>query len=94
METVLHLLTPHNLLLLTACAAVLRMCIESLHRKTHRLAAFLIGTLSGTAALLLLHFSGGRFGFAPPLTLYTLFVSAVAGIPGVLLLLLMRLLSV
>ena len=86
LEMLLRLLTPHNLLLLLAGAAVLRMSAEYLRRKTDRLPAFLLGTGSGIAALLLLHCYGDAGGFAPPLTVYTLFVSAVAGIPGVLLL--------
>ena len=89
----LRLLTPYNVLLLLACAVFLRMCAEYLHRKTHRISAFLLGTGSGIAALLLASFFGDTVGFSLPVTLYTLFVSAAAGIPGVLLLYLMHILK-
>ena len=83
-------LTPENTLLLTGCTAVLWMLYEYLHRKQTKRAAFLLGTLSGPAVLLLLHFFGSRIGFAPPLTVWTASVSAAAGIPGVLLLALLH----
>lgn len=91
MKMLLLLLTPRRVLMLLACAAVLRTGYEYLHRKTHRAAAFLLGTGSGIAALLLAHFYGSAVGFTPPVTLHTLFVSAAAGIPGVILLYLLRL---
>lgn len=86
-------LTPKHTLLLIGAAAVIWMLYEYLHRRQHRLAALLAGTSSGLAALLLLHFFGARLGIALPLTLYTLGVSAVAGIPGVLLLIVMQILE-
>lgn len=86
-------LTPRHALLLIGGAAVIWMLYEYLHRKLHRLAAFLTGTCSGIAALLLLHVFGAQIGISPPLTLYTLGVSAVAGIPGVLLLVVMQMLE-
>ncbi|HAM68848.1 MAG TPA: hypothetical protein DCP68_04460 [Ruminococcus sp.] len=79
------LLTPHSLLLLTAALSLLWMLREYLRRRT-KAAAFFLGTLSGIAALLICHFFGAAFGFVPPLTVWTAAVSAVAGIPGVVLL--------
>ncbi len=93
MEMLLQLLTPRNVLLLVAIVVILRMGIEYYRRKTHRFVSFLIGTCSGIAALLLLHFYGGVIHFTPPLTIYTVFVAAGAGIPGVGLLYLMELLQ-
>ena len=85
-------LPPERLLLLTGCVCVLWMACEYLHRKRTRLAAFLLGTLSGSGVLLLLHFFGSGIGFAPPLTCWTLSAAVVAGIPGVLFLWLMHML--
>ena len=93
MDLVLRLLTPHHVLLLAAVMSLLRMCAEYARRKAHRMAAFLIGTGSGIAVLLLLHGFGSAIGFVPPVTVYTLTVSAVLGIPGIVLLRLMQLLA-
>lgn len=95
MKLLMQMLTPQNVLLLTAGIVILRMSYEYLHRKSHRFAAFLIGTGSGIASLLLAHYYGGMIliHFSPPLTLYTLFVAAAGGIPGVLLLYVMQLLQ-
>ena len=93
MDKLLRLLTPHHFLLLTAGAAALRMAAAYLHRRKNRVPAFLLGTGSGIAALFLLHYYGSPIGFTPPLSVYTLFVAAVAGIPGVILLYLMQLLQ-
>ncbi len=93
MEMLLRLLTPHNVLLLAAAVVILRMSVEYYRRKSHRFVAFLMGTGSGIAALLLAHYYGGIIHFTPPLTVYTLFVAAVAGIPGVILLYLMQILA-
>ena len=86
MESLQAFLTPTHTLLLIGCTGILWMLYEYLHRKRTKLAAFLLGTFSGTGMLLLLHFFGGRIGFSPPLTVWTVSVSAAAGIPGVLLL--------
>ena len=86
-------ITPQTVLLLIAAAAVIWMLCEYLHRKRTRCAAFLTGTLSGIAALVLCHFFGARIGFVPPLTVCTLSVAAVAGIPGVILLAVMQMLD-
>lgn len=93
MSLLIAWLTPEHVLLLIGGIAVIWMLYEYLHRKQHRLAAFLAGTGSGIAVLLLLHIFGTKIGISPPLTLYTLGISAVAGIPGVLLLILMQLLQ-
>lgn len=86
MHIMTGLLTPAHILTLIAAVSVLWMLYEYLHRKKHRLAAMLAGTGSGIAALLLAHFYGDAIGFAPPLTLCTVGIAAVGGIPGVLLL--------
>lgn len=93
MHAITELLMPEHLLWLIAAAAVLWMLYEYLHRKQHRLLAVFAGTGSGIAALLLAHFYGDAIGFAPPLTLCTLGVAAVCGIPGVLLLAVLHILT-
>lgn len=85
-------ITPQTALLLIAAAAVIWMLYEYLHRKRTRCAAFLTGTLSGIAALVLCHFFGARIGFVPPLTVCNLAAAAIAGIPAVILLAVMELL--
>lgn len=84
-------LTPERGLLLLGAAAVIFMLWEYLRRK-HKLRAMLLGTLSGIAALTLLHTYGEPIGFVPPLTVFTVCTAAVGGIPGVLLLVLFCLL--
>lgn len=54
------------------------------HRK--RIRAFLLGSVTGLTALVLLHFYGGAVGFVPTLCLTNLLVCTVFGIPGVALL--------
>jgi hypothetical protein len=75
-----------GILCVMGAAAVLLMAAEYIRQK-HKLPALLIGAGSGLAALLLLHTYGAAVGFTPPLTLLTVGVSAVLGIPGVILLL-------
>lgn len=41
------------------------------------------GMLSGCIVLLLLHYYGGRLGFAPPINLFNTGVSLIFGVPGV-----------
>ena len=84
------LLTAHYLLPALACAGAVWMLYEYARPRKHRLAAVLCGTCSGLAALLLLHRYGGALGFEPVLNVLNLGVSAVAGIPGVLLLMLLE----
>jgi|GEM_PF-604860 len=84
-------LTPEHGLLLIGAAAIIGMLAEYLRHK-RKLAAVLIGTASGIATLLLLHFYGEPLGFTPPLTAFTVGTAAVGGIPAVLLLALLNLL--
>ncbi len=51
-----------------------------------RIRTFLIGCISGLSALVLLHFYGGAIGFTPTLCAFNLIISALLGIPGVVLL--------
>ena len=74
------------MLCIMGTAAVLLMVIEYVRQK-RKLPALLMGAGSGLAALILLHEYGGAIGFVPPLTLVTVGISAVLGIPGVILLL-------
>lgn len=80
-----NLLSPPHLLMLFGLCAAGYMLWQYLHRR-RRLAGVLCGAGSGIAGLLLLHFFGGAWGLALPLTLFHLGVSAVGGLPGVLLL--------
>ena len=87
MEKLLQFLTePAHLLTAIAAAACLWMLHEYLRKRKHRLAAFLSGSGSGIAALLLIRMYGGLFGFYPRLSLPVLGTAFVGGIPGVLLL--------
>lgn len=93
MEMIRDFLTPEHVLLLCAGAMLLAMLCEYLRRKTNRRTAFLLGTGSGLSALLLVHFFGEAIGIVLPLTLCDLGISLVAGIPGVLVLIALRLLN-
>lgn len=86
-------LPPQTVLMLTAAAGILWMLWEYLRRRRTKCAAFLLGTFSGIASLVLCHFYGAGIGFTPPLTLCTLGIAAAAGIPGVILLAVMQLLG-
>lgn len=50
------------------------------HRK--RIRAFLLGSVTGLASLVLLHLFGGSIGFSPALNATNLLLSAILGIPG------------
>lgn len=87
MSALLHFLTePAHLLTAAGLISCLWMLYEYLRRREHRLLAFLAGSGSGIAALLLIRLHGGLFGFYPRLTLPVLGTAFVCGIPGVLLL--------
>ncbi|MBE6850611.1 MAG: hypothetical protein E7504_02570 [Ruminococcus sp.] len=60
-------------------------------RQRKRIRTFLLGSISGLSALILLHFYGGFIGFTPPLSVFNLVFSAILGIPGVVLLFLSEL---
>ena len=67
-----------------ALAALCLLWLYMHHRR--RILAFLLGSVTGLAALILLHFYGGAIGFAPPLNLTNLACAAILGVPGTLLL--------
>lgn len=50
------------------------------HRK--RIRAFLLGSVTGLASLVLLHLYGGSIGFSPSLCWTNILLSVVLGIPG------------
>jgi len=79
-------ITPEMVLAAVLAGVSLLMGIEYL-RQRHRLSAMILGAGSGIAALLLLHEYGAALGFVPQLNLLTLGISALLGIPGVVLLL-------
>lgn len=56
-----------------------------LHHKK-RIRAFLLGSVTGLASLLVLHFFGDAIGFAPTLSGTNLALSALLGVPGTALL--------
>lgn len=86
-RTILQFLTePRHFPAVYGICAAVYMLREYVRRKKHRLLAFLFGTGSGIAGLLLLHVFGEQWGLALPLTVFHLAVAAVAGLPGVLLL--------
>lgn len=78
-------LTPRHTLELMLGIAVIWMMVLYLRRR-HTFLSILIGAGSGIGTLLLCHTFGAAWGFSPPLTLYTLGISALGGIPAVLLL--------
>ncbi|MBQ8923069.1 MAG: pro-sigmaK processing inhibitor BofA family protein [Oscillospiraceae bacterium] len=90
-----ELLSPPAVLMLYGlCAAVYMLRQYQRMRRHRRLTGMLLGNGSGIAGLLLLHFFGGAWGMALPLTLFHFGVSAVGGLPGVLLLIAMHLLGI
>jgi hypothetical protein len=52
-------------------------------RCAHKIRSLLRGTLTGVAALLLLHYLGSWIGFVPEVSLFNLMQAAVLGVPGV-----------
>ncbi len=72
-----------NILLYSGAGIILLLFYIRCRR---RMRTFLLGAVSGVGTLVLAHFYGGAIGFAPTLCLFNLVISAVLGIPGVLLL--------
>ncbi len=89
MDRFLTWLSPPYVLCVLGIAAVLWMLIEYLRCK-RRLLAVIIGMGSGIATLVLAHCYGAAIGFSPPLNLFTVSVSLVGGVPGVLLMALLQ----
>lgn len=89
MDRFLTWLLPPYVLCVLGIAAVLWMLIEYLRCK-RRLLAVIIGMGSGIATLVLAHCYGAAIGFSPPLNLFTVSVSLVGGVPGVLLMALLQ----
>lgn len=77
-------LTGHLYMLLWVLAALCCLWLLMHHKK--RIRAFLLGSSTGLASLLLLHFFGDVIGFAPTLSAANLALSALLGVPGTLLL--------
>ncbi len=80
MEWILENLSP----VLLGGAAILLILFYIRQRK--RIRCFLLGSISGIASLVLLHFFGDAIGYAPTLCLFNLAVAAFLGVPGVILL--------
>lgn len=53
-------------------------------KRKHTIISAAAGMISGSAALILLHFFGSSIGFAPQLNLFNTMVSLILGIPGVI----------
>lgn len=85
MDELRGLFSPSVMLCLLCAVWALWMLVTYLRQK-HRLLSILLGVGSGVGGLLLCHFYGDPIGFQPPLTVCTLSVSAVGGIPALLLL--------
>ncbi|MBR6761152.1 MAG: pro-sigmaK processing inhibitor BofA family protein [Oscillospiraceae bacterium] len=85
MDKLISLLTPNNLLW-AAAILILLFLLREYRRQRHPIRVFLMSSGSGLAALLLAHFFGDVIGFSPPFSLFTIGISAVLGVPGVLLL--------
>ncbi len=85
MDKLISLLTPDHLLW-AAAILMLLFLLREYRRQRHPFRAFLMGSGTGLAALLLAHCFGDAIGFSPPLSLFTIGISLVLGIPGVLLL--------
>ncbi|MCD8220303.1 MAG: pro-sigmaK processing inhibitor BofA family protein [Ruminococcus sp.] len=54
-------------------------------RRQHKIRSFLTGAWNGLLALLLVHYGGSLFGYAPALNVLHLLQWIVLGIPGVIL---------
>lgn len=52
-------------------------------RQKRRIRTFLLGSVCGVTALIMLHFFGGYIGYAPTLCLFNLLLSALLGVPAV-----------
>ncbi len=52
-------------------------------RQKRRIRTFLLGSVCGVTALILLHFFGGSIGYAPTLSVCNLLLSAILGVPAV-----------
>ena len=77
-------LTNHLYALFWALAALCLVWLLMHHQQ--RIRAFLLGSLTGLASLLLLHFFGDAIGYAPTLSLTNLSAAGILGVPGTMLL--------
>ena len=77
-------LTNHLYALFWALAALCLVWLLMHHKK--RIRAFLLGSLTALASLLLLHFFGDAIGYAPTLSLTNLSAAGILGVPGTMLL--------
>ena len=77
-------LKAHLYLLCWLLAVICYFWLLMHHKK--RVRAFLLGSVTGLASLLLLHLFGESIGFAPTLSTANLILSALLGVPGTLLL--------
>ena len=78
-------LTDHLYALFWGLVVLCLLWLYMHHRR--RMVAFLLGSFTGLASLVVLHLFGGAIGFAPPLNLTNLACAALLGVPGTLLLL-------
>lgn len=60
-------------------------------RRKHTVRSVFFGMLSGCIALVLMHYFGGKLGFAPPVNLFNTAVSLILGVPGVVLIMVVNL---
>lgn len=59
-------------------------------RRTHKILSVLCGVLSGWTALAIVHYLGNIIGFAPEFNAFNLMQSAILGVPGVILMIVMH----
>lgn len=65
---------------IVAMSGIIMMLVYT--RRSSPFLSALLGMMSGSGALVLLHFYGGRLGFAPPINLFNTAFSLVFGVPG------------
>lgn len=79
-----------DLLFRLICAAVVLVMLIYYLKRQRKIASFLFGAFTGTAALLLLNEYGGAIGVTIQLNLFNLAGSAVLGVPFVIFLVIMN----
>lgn len=90
-EVILHMEIPAALLLYAVVGILAVILVVWLFRKPLKwIFKLLLNALIGYVALMLLNYFGGNFGISLPVNWFNAIVVGVLGLPGVILLLLMK----
>lgn len=71
-----------NIIFKVICVTAALIMLVYYAKRKHTVRSALAGMVSGGTALLLLHYYGSAFGYAPPVNLFNTAVSLILGIPG------------